>query len=273
MSLETSPIPFDFKQCFKPWSYSKLSKLNQCPFLFFTSEIDKHLYPRDKINLNAVQGISLHKFFEEVFKGTITIDDLFMFVQKEKIPEWHKNNILKKYQGIKKLHSEIHKTVKKILKNNIRLQPEFRVDLDDNFVKVDASVVPMYKGIMDIVAKNDTEIVLIDHKSSADRLSDFEEQMKFYNLLLISRFPSIQRIHTYINDLKELELKHMFTQESSHILEVDKEWFLTRFNSMIEKYPTKDRSLFYPVKTAKCKWCLIPNLCKEFDKKLIIKSA
>ena len=264
----TNPMVPLFLDKFKPWSYTKINVLKTCPKLFFSQQIikDPATYQQN-VDPATVQGKLLHSFMEEYFKGKLVKENFYSFVDSYRCPESIKLKVLKKLNDVHKLIDIINKTIKMQIRpdsvtKKIRLCPEFKVELTNNLTPTEDKKEVFYKVIMDLVARDEDTLIVIDHKSStAKHMDAIKDQMMFYNIILAFKFPTVKRIVTYINDMRAVELKEVFTMDTKTLREQNFPIFKENLDALASKFSTMNKDLFIPVRSKMCDWCTLANNC------------
>ena len=243
---------------FKPWSYSKLARLMQCPYLFHVHE--NKLTPKEELdlpNLNALHGTVIHEFLDKVFTNELSIKDFYTFVNSYPAPQSVKDKVLTRIASVESLHKQIKMHV-----GQTGLTSEFTLTLTSEFEKCDKSEKEkvVFKAIVDLLAVKDDTLIIIDHKSTVKKVDEFKNQMMFYNIMATYWFPEVKTINTYISDLKSGKLLPVFILKTGKIKTGLVKGYFAQLVPLLEEY-IKDP---LPKKNKNCKWCLVERHCPLF---------
>lgn len=246
----------------KPWSYSKLSELKKCPYLFFSSRIERvRPSKNDGIsNINALSGTIIHNFLDDFFKGKTALEDFYGYVESHDVPEYVLDSALSKIDQVTKIIKKVFKLIDQTLGKGTRFHSEYKIFLDDALKKYEGTT-PTFMAIFDLIAFNDDTILLIDHKSKVRQTKDFKEQMLFYNIMAAHTFPKAKVIHTYLADLNKGDLLDVSTWSTEDIktrMSVD---FGKDLVSQFKPFNRLVKENFRPKPSKFCKWCYLLDTC------------
>ena len=117
------------------------------------------------------------------------------------------------------------------------------------------------KSIIDLIAVDSENVLLIDHKSSVKNLNYYRNQMIFYNIMVALSFPSKKRIYTYISDIKTGSMIKILELNTFDIVHEYFPKFLFKLTEDIRLFNKFDTVTFKPKKVPYCKWCYLKEKC------------
>ena len=159
-------------------SYSRLSTYESCPFKFKKQYIDKD-YPDDSDNPAFIRGNQLHKQCDGYIKC--------------------KTNVIKRLIPLCTEVKSATKIIDGIINRFPKVFSEQKLALNSNFTSCDwFSKATIYRAIIDMLAINESEALIIDFKSGKVRKYDDKPtgQLHLTACFIFALFPKVQQIST-----------------------------------------------------------------------------
>jgi len=249
----------------RPWSYSKLSTLKQCPYLFFNSYITKSR-PRG-LNVHTLHGNVAHDFLDKVFKKELEIGEYFWFVEEQEIPSFVKEKLLGQLSEVESLYNSVINLIEsniKLVGNKRKANSELKIYLDNNLKRTKDYNEAIFMAVIDLIAVDDDTILLIDYKSTAKNPEAFKAQMDFYAFVISNVLPGNRLIKGYIAELKTGELTQVLHTSTKYAREKMTLDLFKDLKKLLDPVENLSKNYFLPKTSNACKWCYLNKSCPEF---------
>jgi hypothetical protein len=133
--------------------------------------------------------------------------------------------------------------------------------LDDDLKLTSNTDKPLLKSIIDLIAVDGENVLIIDHKSSVKNIKYYRDQMIFYNIMVALSYPAKKRVYTYISDIKTGSMIKILELNTFEILHEYFPKFLLKLTEDILRFNNFDTETFKPKKASPCKWCYLKEKC------------
>ncbi len=224
---------------FKPYSYSKISTFNSCPYKFKLQYIDKLKVPQ---NLDAlIKGTTIHYCLEN------------NKLNYNNYSEGMKNNI-KRFPEVLEIVENFKKSELGIkYLNNIKKEPiqEYRLGLNENLSNTNYNKTALFYGIVDyicILENNNIDLLhLCDFKSGKYKEPKYQDynQLLFYSIYFFEKYK-----------IKNIKITFIYVEhniENELLLDI---CFLDNYKKELLNniYRIENETEFDKNKTILCKW-------------------
>lgn len=254
----------------KPWSNSKLSTLEKCPYKFNLQYVDRVRekdIPEDltaKIDRTATKfGSAAHRLSELVAEGK-PLSEAFEQTREEESLTREETSLL-----------DTHKDTATIFETRIsRFKDKYGIGDDRQEVEigVDTSLRPseysnsgaMLRGKLDrlMLSKDGKTAVVIDLKTSKRATLDYAEgQLDFYTTLILGAYPEVETVKQGLYFLTLGQMLWAPTARRSSYKMDGENSIVNRVNLAVNEFYSQAQPEIR-VHTL-CKWCIYREICKK----------
>jgi RecB family exonuclease len=252
-----------------PWSNSKLSTLENCPYKFslqYTKKLRERDIPEDlkaSVDKTATKyGTSVHRVSELVASGTSMDTAVAKVSKEEKLTRSEKSELKSGRKSILTFEDRISKFKERysIIDDHLELELALGNHLEPTkYFSRSAAI----RGKLDrtLFTRDKKVAVVIDLKTSARAtLSYAGPQLDFYSTLILGNYPEVETVKTALYFTKVgTMLWNKTVSRQDYCMDAD--------NSVINRVNTATldlRSLEPEIKIhTLCKWCVYKEVCKK----------
>lgn len=255
--------PSKFLIEYKPWSYTKLQVAKRCPTQFYKKYVNKEK-TTSRDSAEALVGKAVHKLIELLLRG-YEWDLAYQKVEVEHRLTSEEILRVKDFEPDVRnfLHGlKVHNKNTDIKTQKVELQ--YAIDTNCNPVKNFFDNSSFFRGVIDLALfpEKDPVVIVLDHKTGKRKnISEFQEQLESYVILLKAHHPNLQHAKIGIHFLQTKEIDFMPWKS---IADIQPYWdSLIRYMNNL----TVETHQFDTVRTNWwCNYCDYRTTCKGYDR-------